>query len=196
MVVPMIKELVHPFTEEVVRSLTIGEKVRVSGLLFTGRDRLHKHLFEGAGCPVDLRNGALYHCGPVVLRRDGAWTVTAAGPTTSMRHEPYLATLISQLGLRIVLGKGGMGEATRKACAEHGCAYLHAVGGAAAVLAACVERVHTVHFLREFGPAEALWVLQVSGIEAVVTMDAHGHSLHDEIRDMSKGVFEELMLRG
>jgi fumarate hydratase class I len=106
-----------------------------------------------------------------------------------------MATLIARHGLRVVLGKGGMGEATRKACAEHGCVYLHAVGGASALIAACVESVKAVHFIRDFGAAEALWVLQVRGIEAVVTIDAHGHSLHDEVMAKSKVVFEELIRR-
>jgi tartrate/fumarate subfamily iron-sulfur-dependent hydro-lyase beta chain len=191
----MTRELTHPFSAEATQSLALGEKVRISGTLFTGRDRLHKYLYEGGECPVDLRNGALYHCGPVVLQRDGVWAVTAAGPTTSVRHEPYMATLIARHGLRVVLGKGGMGEATRKACAEHGCVYLHAVGGASALIAACVESVKAVHFIRDFGAAEALWVLQVRGIEAVVTIDAHGHSLHDEVMAKSKVVFEELIRR-
>ena len=189
----MSRELVYPFGEETVRSLEVGEMVRISGRLVTGRDRLHKHLFEGGTCPVDLRDGALYHCGPVALKQDGVWVITAAGPTTSMRHEPYLADLIARHGLRIVLGKGGMGAATRKACEEHGCAYLHAVGGAAAVIAQCVECVEGVHFMREFGCAEAMWVLQVRGLEAVVTMDARGHSLHEDIQATSKGVVEKLM---
>lgn len=189
----MSKELVYPFGQEAVRSLAVGELVRITGRIFTGRDRLHKFLHEGGACPVDLRDGALYHCGPVVLRRDGAWVVTSAGPTTSMRHEPYLAGLIARHGLRVVLGKGGMGAATRKACAEHGCAYLHAVGGAAAVIAQCVERVEGVYFQREFGSAEAMWVLCVKGLEAVVTMDAHGHSLHEEVQAISRSAVEKLM---
>jgi len=185
----------HPFTEAAVRALRAGEAVRVSGRVCTGRDRLHKHLAEGGACPADLRDGALFHCGPVVVPRspdpaqppDGrvGWRVVAAGPTTSVREEPYMARVIERFGVRVVIGKGGMGAATRAACARFGCVYLQAVGGAAALIAQRVTRVAQVHFLEEFGATEALWELDVEGLEAVVGIDAAGRSLYDEVRDAS-----------
>jgi fumarate hydratase class I len=117
---------------------------------------------------------------------DGAWRVVAAGPTTSAREEPYQADLIAKFGLRGVIGKGGMGERTLAACAAHGCVYLHAVGGAAQVLAECVKRVRAVHFLEQFGAPEAVWEFEVDRFPAVVTMDAHGHSLHRDIEAASR----------
>ena len=169
--------------------------MRVSGRVCTGRDRLHKHLAEGGACPADLRDGALFHCGPVVVPRspdpaqppDGrvGWRVVAAGPTTSVREEPYMARVIERFGVRVVIGKGGMGAATRAACARFGCVYLQAVGGAAALIAQRVTRVAQVHFLEEFGATEALWELDVEGLEAVVGIDAAGRSLYDEVRDAS-----------
>ncbi len=176
--------LSSPFTEEKIRALKVGSEVEISGVLFTGRDAVHKYLHEGGVLPagVSLRDGILYHCGPVVLRdAQGAWKVVAAGPTTSIREEPYQAQLIRQFGLRGVIGKGGMGERTLAACRECGCVYFHAVGGAAQVLAECVRRVRNVYLLEKFGSPEAIWELEVERFPAVVTMDAHGASLHREI---------------
>ncbi len=175
---PMPVKLKYPFTCAAVRQLKVGQRVLLSGRLFTGRDRLHKFLAEGARAPVSLENGAIYHCGPVVTRIQGQWRVRAAGATTSIREEPYMAAIIKQHGLRVIIGKGGMGSATLEACRRHACVYLHAVGGAAQVLADKVKKVGHVHFLDTFGPTEALWELEVADFPCLVTMDAHGHSLH------------------
>jgi fumarate hydratase class I len=124
----------------------------------------------------------IYHCGPVVVQDNaGNWKVTAAGPTTSIREEPYQAQIIRDFGVRGVIGKGGMGNRTLEACRQYGCAYFHAIGGAAQVLAECVKRVRNVYFLKEFGSPEAIWELEVEGFPAVVTMDSHGRSLHNEV---------------
>jgi len=178
--------LVYPFTEAAVRGLRIGEEVLVSGLIFTGRDRLHKHLYEGGASPVSLADGALYHCGPVVVRDGAGWRVTAAGPTTSSREEPYMAEVIRRHGVRLVLGKGGMGAATAAACREVGCAYLQTPGGCAALLAERIRRVRDVWFLDSFGAAEALWAFEADELPAVVGMDASGDSLFDAVRDASR----------
>src|SRR5256714_1559060 len=177
-------KLEYPFTEEKIRALKVGDSVEISGVLFTGRDAVHKYLHEGGKLPpaVNLANGILYHCGPVVIKdAEGQWKVTAAGPTTSIREEPYQAQLIKKFGLRGVIGKGGMGERTLAACQEFGCVYLHAVGGAAQVLAECIKTVRNVYLIEEFGAPEAIWELEVKEFPAAVTMDAHGRSLHKEI---------------
>lgn len=178
-----------PFTEDKIRALHVGDEVLLSGVIFTGRDAVHKYLYEGGQLPpgVTLRDGILYHCGPVVLKQpDGSWKATAAGPTTSIREEPYQAKIIREFGLRGVIGKGGMGEKTLAACKEYGCVYLHAVGGAAQVLAECIKRVRNVYFLEKFGAPEAIWEFEVEDFPAVVTMDAHGRSLHQEIFERSR----------
>jgi fumarate hydratase class I len=134
---------------------------------------------------VDLRGGALFHCGPVALRQDGGWVVTAAGPTTSLREEPYEADLIRRFGLRAVIGKGGMGPRTLAALKECGAVYLNAIGGAAQFYAACIEAVEGVDLL-ELGPPEAMWHLRVRDFPVIVTMDAHGGSLHADVERASE----------
>ena len=179
----MIK-LSFPFTEEKIRALKVGDEVLISGVVFTGRDAVHKYLHEGGKLPpgVSLRDGIIYHCGPVMLKQDdGTYKCTAAGPTTSIREEPYQGQIIHDFGVRGVIGKGGMGERTLAACREFGCVYLHAVGGAAQVLAECVKKVRNVYFEKEFGSPEAIWELEVVDFPAVVTIDSHGRSLHKEV---------------
>jgi len=184
--------LIEPYTEEQVRRLTVGDMVGISGLLYTGRDAVHKYLHEGGKPPVSLAGQIIYHCGPVVVKERGTWVVKAAGPTTSIREEPYQGHLIERLGLRAVVGKGGMGAKTLEACRKFGCVYLHAVGGAAQVLAECVTEVVGVH-LEQFGSPEAIWALRVKDFPAVVTMDSHGKSLHADILERSTARLQEVL---
>ena len=178
-----------PVSESGIRRLRIGDEVRLSGVVYTGRDRLHKHLAEGRPSPADLRGGAIFHCGPVVVPDPAApgapWRIVAAGPTTSCREEPYMAGIVGREGLRAIIGKGGMGPATDAACRSCGCTYLQAVGGAAALLARCVKRVLGVHFLEDFGATEAMWALQVEDFTALVGIDATGASLFDAVKNSS-----------
>jgi len=177
-------ELSTPVSEEAIRALKIGDEVTISGTLFTGRDAVHKYLHEGGQLPagVNFKGGILYHCGPVVIKDEqGNWKCVAAGPTTSIREEPYQWPVIRDFGLRGVIGKGGMGEKTLEACKQHGCAYLHAIGGAAQVLAECIKRVRNVYLLEKFGAPEAIWEFEVAHFPVIVTIDAHGNSLHKEI---------------
>jgi fumarate hydratase class I len=176
--------LTTPLTEADVRRLKAGDIVLLTGTVFTGRDEVHKYLYKGGELDV-LRGGVIYHCGPVVLEENGKYRVTAAGPTTSIREEPYQADVIKRFGIKAVIGKGGMGPKTLQACREHGCVYLHAIGGAAQIYARCIEGVDNV-FLQQFGSPEAVWQLRVKDFPAVVTMDAHGRSLHQEVADVSK----------
>jgi fumarate hydratase, class I len=175
-----------PISEEIVRSLHVGQIIEVSGSIFTGRDAVHRYLFEGGACPVDMRGSAIYHCGPVVVKENGKWVVKAAGPTTSIREEPYQAMVIEQLGLRGIIGKGGMGPKTLEACRKHGCVYMHAIGGAAQVLAEVVKEVRAVYFLNEFGSPEAIWHMIVERFPVVITMDTHGNSLHRDVEEASQ----------
>ena len=176
--------LTTPVSEEKIRSLKVGDEVFITGTLFTGRDAVHKYLHEGGKLPagVNLKDGILYHCGPVVVKDEqGNWKCVAAGPTTSIREEPYQWQVIRDFGLRGVIGKGGMGDKTLAACKEYGCVYLHGIGGAAQVLAQCVKRVRNVYMMEQFGAPEAIWEFEVENFPAVVTMDSHGGSLHKEV---------------
>ena len=173
-----------PVSQQKIGSLNVGDEVAITGTLFTGRDAVHKYLHEGGKLPagVNLKDGILYHCGPVVIKDEqDNWKCVAAGPTTSIREEPYQWQVIRDLGLRGVIGKGGMGDKTLQACKENGCVYLHAIGGAAQVLAQCIKRVRNVHMMEEFGAPEAIWEFEVENFPAVVTMDSHGGSLHKEV---------------
>jgi len=192
--IKIMTKLTFPFTEEKIRALKVGDEVLISGTVFTGRDAVHKYLHDGGKLPpgVSLQDGIIYHCGPVMMKQeDGSWKCTAAGPTTSIREEPYQGQIIHDFGVRGVIGKGGMGDRTMEACRQNGCVYLHAVGGAAQVLAECVKKVRNVYFAAEFGAPEAIWELEIEDFPAVVTIDSHGHSLHKEIFASSKAELEK-----
>jgi fumarate hydratase class I len=175
--------LTAPISEETIRALRVGDVVLVSGRMYTGRDAVHAHLVKNPP-PVDLSGQVLYHCGPVMLKQGDGWTVAAAGPTTSIREEPYQGDIINRYGVRAVIGKGGMGAKTLAAMKDSGAVYLNAIGGAAQFYARCIERVDGVS-LMEFGTPEAMWHLQVRDFPAIVTMDAHGNSLHKDVEDAS-----------
>lgn len=176
-----------PITEEQIRSLKVGDMVLINGEMHTGRDAFHHYIMHhDLPDHLDTNGGVLFHCGPVVLKNaDGSYRVTAAGPTTSSREEPYQADVIKKLGLRAIIGKGGMGPKTLKGLQDHGAVYLNAIGGAAQYYARCIEKVTGVDFLEEMGVPEAMWHLQVNAFPAIVTMDSHGNSLHSRIDEES-----------
>jgi fumarate hydratase class I len=179
-----------PISETDARSLRVGDVVLISGRMFTGRDAVHAHLMKHEP-PVDLTGAVLYHCGPVVAKEGEGWRVTAAGPTTSIREEPYQAEILRRYGVRVVVGKGGMGAKTLAGLKESGAVYLNAIGGAAQFYARCIERVSGVS-LMEFGTPEAMWHLEVRDFPAIVTMDAHGNSLHKDVEEQSGAILETL----
>jgi len=210
-------DLSIPISEKAVRALHVGDTVNLSGLMTTGRDAAHKYLIETfirvqtvpeSERPLyeELRQlldgGIIYHCGPVVRQREdsggradraGRWEFVAAGPTTSIREEVYEPEVIAHFGLRGVIGKGGMGPGTLRACQEHGAAYFHAVGGAASLIANAVKEVVAVHKKDEFGVPEAFWFIRVEHFPVVVTMDSHGRSIHEEVEAASKAALERLI---
>ena len=181
--------LTVPISEKDVRALKVGDRVRLTGTVVTARDRAHRYLVEEAtpdALPFDLAGGVVYHCGPITQRRtDGGYDLVAAGPTTSARMNVYVPRLIEKFGVRAIIGKGGMDAATLDALARCGAVYLSAVGGAAQVLARAVVEVVAGFKVDAFGPPEGMWVLRVKDFPAVVTMDAHGGSLHDAVCETS-----------
>ena len=204
-----MKTLRIPIPKEAILGLKVGDPVMLSGIVLTGRDAVHKWMIDtfirktrapegddqavyDAILPM-LDAGAIYHCGPVVAGLDsGAYRFVAAGPTTSIREEPYQAEVMQHFNLRAVIGKGGMGPKTSQACQQVPAVYLHAIGGAASLIAQSVQQVQAVYKL-EFGVPEAIWVIQVEDFPAVVTMDAQGDSLHAEVEEHSKQVLENLL---
>ena len=206
-----MKQIQLPFDETQVRDLRVGDPVALSGVMVTGRDEVHKWMIDTfirktrtpqgddlavyqAILPL-LQGSAIYHCGPVVAGLDSQeYRFVAAGPTTSIREEPYQSEVMHHFKIRGVIGKGGMGPKTLAACQEVPGVYLHAIGGAASLIAQTVKRVLGVYKL-EFGVPEAMWVIEVEDFPAVVTMDAHGGSLHAEVAAKSKAALEELYSR-
>ena len=184
-----------PVSEADIRKLKMGDEVSLSGIMLTGRDSAHTWLLEKNQEDVKelLKGSVIYHCGPVVKKENDEWKFVAAGPTTSIREEPYQGPVIKEYGIRGVMGKGGMGEKTLKALGENGSVYLHAVGGAATLQGQAVKKVHGVIKLEEFGVPEAMWIIEVEDFQAVVTMDSHGNSLHKEIKAASDKVANELI---
>lgn len=204
----MIK-LTMPIADEDIRKLKVGDTVLLSGIMLTGRDAVHKWMIdtfiekkrtpEGDDQEVYdaikpmLEGGVIYHCGPVVAGLDtGDYKFVAAGPTTSIREEPYQGRVMAHFNAKGVIGKGGMGAKTLAACKEVPCVYFHAIGGAATLIAQSVKKVLGVHKM-DFGVPEAIWVLEVEDFPVVVTMDSHGASIHEDVENKSKVVFEQLV---
>jgi fumarate hydratase class I len=174
-----IKKLNFPLTEQDILDLKIGDRVLLSGEIFTGRDLIHHYVVaENQNLPIDISNSAIYHCGPVMKKESKTWQVIAAGPTTSIREEPYQAAFIKKTKIRGIIGKGGMGQKTLAALKLEKAVYFHAIGGAAAIYASKISQVINVHYLNEFGIPEALWQMKIKDFPVIVTMDAHGNSLH------------------
>jgi len=186
-----------PISEEQILSLHAGDSVTISGIATTGRDAAHKYMVEklinGANALSDddrklfeelkaiYRGGAIYHCGPIVRNDSGKWTIVSAGPTTSIREEVYEDRVIAAFGLRVVIGKGGMGPRTLAACRENRAVYVHAIGGAGVTTAETMVEVIDVFKKDEFGSPEAFWKVRLLNFPGIVTMDAHGKSLHEEL---------------
>ena len=204
-----MRDIQIPISDDIIRSLKVGEPVALSGVMLTGRDAVHKWMIEtfikktrqsqGDDLQVYqaikplLEGGVIYHCGPVVAGLDsGEYRFVAAGPTTSIREEPYQGDVMRHFNIKAVIGKGGMGAKTLAACQEVPGVYLHAVGGAASLIAQTVTQVLGVYKL-DFGVPEAMWVIEVKDFPAVVTMDAHGNSQHAVVEGQSKAVLDELL---
>ena len=194
------KNISLPLSAADVSGLRAGDMVLISGRMVTGRDRVHKYLVEKRPgrdeLPFDLEGSVLYHCGPVMKKTGDGYQVVAAGPTTSMRVEMYEADVIRLYGLRGVMGKGGMGPKTLAALQEAGAVYFHTIGGAAAYLADRIVQTAGSWKLDEFGTTEAMWLFEVKDFPAIVTMDSHGSSMHQEIEKESFKRFSELIRNG
>ncbi len=186
-----------PVAEEEIRRLKAGDEVQITGIIVTGRDAAHKYLVENDDVELKkvLSGTFIYHCGPIVVKENNEYVFKAAGPTTSIREEPYQAEVIRKYGLRGAIGKGGMGKKTLEGLKDYGAVYLHAVGGAAVYIGERIKKVLNVYKLEEFGVPEALWVLEVERFPAVVTMDSSGKSLHEDIYNDSFKEYRDILSR-
>jgi fumarate hydratase class I len=184
-----------PTDEATIRKLKCGDFVEIYGTMSTGRDAAHAYLIEKDRPEFRerLKGRFIYHCGPVVKKVDGEYTFISAGPTTSIREEPYQADVFKNYEVKGVIGKGGMGAKTLAACKDLGAVYLHAIGGAGALTAQSVKKVKNVYMLEEFGVPEAFWEIEVEKFPAIVTMDSHGESLHDKVQADSEKVYKDLV---
>jgi fumarate hydratase subunit beta len=204
-----MKELTIPISAEDIRELHTGDTVALTGIMATGRDTVHKWMIdtfirktsEPQGDDLEVyekikpifKESLIYHCGPVVSELDtGDYKFVAAGPTTSIREEPYQSEVMHHFDMRGVIGKGGMGTKTLQACQNVPAVYFHAIGGAATLIAESVEEVVGVYKL-DFGVPEAIWVLNVKDFPVVVTMDSHGKSIHAEVEEASLKKLKELI---
>jgi fumarate hydratase class I len=185
-----VKILNTPVSEDQIRDLKVGDVVLLNGDMFTGRDAVHTYLYEGGELDI-IKGGIIYHCGPVIVKKGDEYKVMAAGPTTSIREEPYQGDVIGRFQLKGVIGKGGMGKKTLDACHKYGAVYFHAIGGAAQIYAQCVKKVKGV-YLEQFGSPEAVWHFEVENFPLVVTMDSHNVSLHEKVENISKEKLENL----
>jgi fumarate hydratase class I len=207
-----MREITIPISDEAIRSLHVGDPVELTGIMLTGRDAVHKWMVEtfikktrppqGNDPQVYeeirkyLYQGVLYHCGPVVSGIETReYKFVAAGPTTSIREEPYQADVMKHFHIKGVIGKGGMGAKTLQGCAETPGVYFHAIGGAATFLAQTVQKVLGVYKLEEFGVPEAMWVIEVKSFPVVVTMDSHGQSKHSLLDESSHKILDDLLAR-
>src|SRR5512136_98167 len=200
-----------PISDDVIRSLKVGDPVLLSGIMVTGRDAAHKWMVdtfikktrEPAGDNLEvyeaikplLAGSVIYHCGPVVAGLDTKqYKFVAAGPTTSIREEPYQGMVMKHFNIKGVIGKGGMSPKTLADGQEVPGVYLHAIGGAASLIAQSVTRVLGVYKL-DFGVPEAMWVTEIKDFPVVVTMDSHGNSLHASVEAHSRAVLQELLAK-
>lgn len=186
-----------PLKKEDVLNLKIGDMVLISGQVVTGRDRIHKFLFNEKPSkeeiPFELAGTILYHCGPIIRKTEDGYKMISGGPTTSIRVDMYEPWIIKEYGIRAVIGKGGMGPDTLAALRESGCVYLNAISGAGAYLADRVKRIVDGWKIEEFGVPEAMWLLEIEDFPAIVTMDAHGNSLHAVIENISSEHLSKLL---
>jgi tartrate/fumarate subfamily iron-sulfur-dependent hydro-lyase beta chain len=186
-----------PLTNNDVRALHIGDTVHLSGRMFTARDEAHRLMLERRKdddqIPFDPSEMALFHCGPVVKKEDGGWRVISAGPTTSARMELLEDEFLTAFGIKMVIGKGGMGDRTLVALRKLGAVYAHYPGGAGALAAQAITRVTEVYWLDKLGIPEAVWVFDIELFGPLtITMDSHGKSLYHGLEESAKENLEQI----
>ena len=168
-----------PLNTDEIKKLRVGDILYVSGIFFTARDEAHHIMLQKNSLPFDPSEMALYHCGPLMKKTKNKWQVVSAGPTTSSRMEIFEDKFIEKHGIKLIIGKGGMGDRTQKALKKHNAIYTAYTGGAGALAADKIKEVQGVHWLDELGMPEAVWIFKVKDFgPLVVAMDSHGKSIY------------------
>jgi len=175
-----------PISEEEIRKLRVNDVLYVSGTMFTARDQAHKRALEyfrqGKPLPLSLEGLAVFHCGPIVKKKEDRWTIIAAGPTTSTRMEIFEDEFIKNFKARVIIGKGGMGKRTTEAMAKYGAVYGAFTGGAAILAAKAIKSVRSVEWL-DLGMPEAMWILDVEEFGPLaIAIDSHGNNLFEDVK--------------
>lgn len=184
----MKKVLSTPIRNEDIADIKVGDVVYLDGYLITCRDVAHRRLIElGRELPVDLKGLAIFHAGPIVAKDGESYNMVSIGPTTSMRMEKFEKEFIEQTGVKLIIGKGGMGPNTEAGCKEQKA--LHAVfpGGCAVLAATEVEEIERVEW-QDLGMPESLWVSRVKNFgPLIISIDTEGNNLFE----MNKAKFNE-----
>ena len=181
-----------------IKKLRTGDVIYVSGTIVTARDEAHKKALElheeGKKLPVDFKGIGVFHCGPIMRKTASGWETVAAGPTTSDRMEIFEDQFIEAFRPAVIIGKGGMGERTSKACQKHGCVYTAFTGGAALLASRGIKAVKDVYWLEELGMPECLWVYEVDNFgPLIVTIDTHGGNLTAKVAETVRARRDKIM---
>ena len=179
-------KLKTPISEEDVRKMKINDVLFVTGTVVTARDQAHRRALElakeGKKLPIDLKGLAVFHCGPIMKKEGDKWIAVAAGPTTSTRMDIFEDEFIKTFGVRVVVGKGGMGKRTTEAMQKHGAVYGAFTGGAAVLAARAIKNIRAVEWY-DLGVPEALWIFEVEEFGPLtVSIDSHGNNLFEDIK--------------
>jgi tartrate/fumarate subfamily iron-sulfur-dependent hydro-lyase beta chain len=194
---PKEVSLTTPLKIEDIIPLKIGDIAYLNGTVYTARDMAHIRIMENlkeAKPPIEnFQGAAIFHAGPVARKKNGEWEITVIGPTTSTRMEPFSQTLFEKLGVKAIIGKGGMGENTQEMLKKHGGIYLLSPPGCAVAQAKSVQKVLRVHWL-DLGMPEAIWVLQMRQWgPLIVAMDAHGNNLFKEVEEKAQTKLRQIL---
>ncbi|MBQ7479743.1 MAG: L(+)-tartrate dehydratase subunit beta [Selenomonadaceae bacterium] len=183
------KVLTTPISAEDLQDINVGDVIYLTGYLTTCRDVAHRRVIEeGRELPVDVKDGAILHAGPIIrLLEDGKYQMVTVGPTTSMRMEKFEEEFIEKTGVRLIVGKGGMGDGTMRGCRDHKALHCVFPAGCAVVAATCVEEIVDANW-KDLGMPETLWTCKVKEFgPLIVSIDTHGRNIFEE----NKVVFNE-----
>jgi L(+)-tartrate dehydratase beta subunit len=177
-----VKKLLSlPLCDNDISDLRTGDVIFLSGTLVTGRDEVYKRVTEeGMPFPVDLNGMAIYHAGPIVREAQAQYEIVSIGPTSSIRMEKWAADFIEKTKVKVMIGKGGMGEKTASACRQYGTVHCVYPGGCAVLGVRQINKIESVYW-HELGMAECIWVMKTCEFgPLIVSIDTQGNNLFAE----------------